>query len=116
MICTISYLYALEGNIRVGFTICELGSLGVFFCLGNCGARSALRDRRPQLRNFLVRCKRGAASFMASFGSFWLRFGVRVRVGGWVFARTLIPTGIKIPEEPTNLKIRVHRLYWDLKY
>ena len=43
-------------------------------------ARSALRNCRPQLRDFLVRCKRGAAAFMASFGPFWLRFGVRVRV------------------------------------
>ena len=31
-------------------------------------------------RDFLSRCKRGAASFMASFAPFWLQFGVWVRV------------------------------------
>ena len=36
-----------------------------------------LRNHRPQLRSFLVRYKR-------NFGPFWLRFGVRVRVRGWV--------------------------------
>ena len=29
---------------------------------------------------------------------------------GWVFARTLIPTGTKTPEQPTNLKIPSPRL------
>ena len=57
----------------------EKGTLGIFL-LEKCVAWSALRNCRPQLRVFLVRCKRGAAAFMASFGRFWLRFGVRVRV------------------------------------
>ena len=57
----------------------EKGSLGMF-SLEKCVAWSALRNRRPQLRNFLVRCKLGVAAFMASFGPFWLRFGARVRV------------------------------------
>ena len=50
------------------------------FLLEKCVAWSALRNRRPHVRNFLVRCTLGVAAFMASFGPFWLRFGVRVRV------------------------------------
>ena len=48
------------------------------------------RNRRPHLTNFLVRCKLSVAAFMASFGPFRLRFGVKVRVrvrvgvSGWV--------------------------------
>ena len=64
---------------------------GIFryvFDLKKCATWSALRNRRPQPRNFLIRCERGAAAFMASFGPFLLRFGVRVwvrvRVRGWV--------------------------------
>ena len=78
---------------------------GVFYLKIAFVARPALRNRRLQLRNCLARCKRGAAAFMASLGPFWLR----VRVRGWVFARTFIPTGSKIPEQH-DLMIRAHRL------
>ena len=49
------------------------------FSLEKCVAWFALRNR-PQLRNTLVRCKRGAAALMASFSPSGLRFGVRVRI------------------------------------
>ena len=51
------------------------------------------RNRGPQFINFLAGCERGAAAFLASFGPFWLRVDVRVRLRAWVHARTLIPPG-----------------------
>ena len=43
-----------------------------------------LRNRRPQLRNFLVRCKRGAAVFMARFGCSSLGSGLGLGLKlGW---------------------------------
>ena len=40
-----------------------------------------LFNRGPQLELFFALCERGAAAFPARFGPFWLRVGVRVRVG-----------------------------------
>ena len=45
-----------------------------------CTSESSSATSYCYWENFLVRCKRGAAAFMAIFGPLWLRFGVRVRV------------------------------------
>ena len=58
-----------ERQFRVDSNLGE-GIFGCVFRLENCVALSALRNRRPQLRNFVFRCKRGAAAFMGSFGPF----------------------------------------------
>ena len=44
---------------RVGLAVWEKGSLGLFL-IEKCVAWSALRNRRPQLRNFLVRSQNAA--------------------------------------------------------
>ena len=53
------------------------------------------------VRTFLDRCESGAAAFLTSFGSFWLRVEVRVKARvrarcqglGWVYTRTFTPLG-----------------------
>ena len=53
-----------------------------YFLLKKCVARSALRKRRPLLlRNFLVRCKRGAAALRPVLARFGCGLGTKLGVG-----------------------------------
>lgn len=55
--------------------------------------------------------------FVARFGPFGARvIGLGIIRLGRVFGRALIPNRKKIHEQPTNLKIRSHRLKADLEF
>ena len=82
-------------------------------CVEKIGsAWSALWSRGPQSRVFLALCESGAAAFLASFGPFWVRVGVRVRVRvrvrvgstpvPWSHQEMLpSPRNKAVPEQPT---------------
>ena len=96
---------------QVVFAKCELGSLGVCVLLKKWVPSSAIEINSGSMQTRRSRSR--------VYGPFWpvlAALRVRVRVSrqglGWVFARTSIPQqeASKIPEQPTNLKIRAHRL------